>query len=440
MTLFEASKRLGGVLQTVERDGFLLERSADNFLTNVPWAVDLCRRVGLEDELLETNSTNRRALVVHRGKLLPVPEGFLLLAPQRVGPVLRSPLLSWRGKMRLACERFVPARRDGREESLSEFAQRRLGREAFERIVQPLVGGIYTADPDRLSVAATLPRFTDMEREFGSLTRGMKKSKRPQQAESNSGARYSMFVAPRQGMSALIDAIAARLTPDSVQYESPVEHIAQTEDGRWRMRHARGEYRQSQVHDFDALVLAAPIAHTARLLESVAPQAAAELARIESASSAVVTFGFRRDQISHALDGFGFVVPAAENRRILAGSFSSNKFPGRAPEGCVSIRVFLGGALQSELLERDDSELTAIAHEELEELIGVSGEPLFSTVTRWNEAMPQYHVGHNALIERVQNSIAALPGLELAGNVFVGVGVPHCIHSGEQAAERILLE
>ncbi|MCG8583753.1 MAG: protoporphyrinogen oxidase, partial [Pirellulales bacterium] len=208
VTLFEASERLGGVLQTVHRDGFLLERSADNFLTNVPWAVDLCRRIGFEDQLLETNSTNRRALVVHRGRLVPVPDGFLLLAPQRVGPVLRSPLLSISGKLRLACERFVRARRDGVEESLTQFAIRRLGRQGFERIVQPLVGGIYTADPDKLSVAATMPRFVDMEREHGSLTRGIKKSSQKKAAE-HSGARYSMFVAPRDGMSSLVDALAA---------------------------------------------------------------------------------------------------------------------------------------------------------------------------------------------------------------------------------------
>lgn len=438
ITLFEASTRLGGVLQTVHQDGFLLERSADNFLTNVPWAVDLCRRIGFEDELLETNSENRRALVVYRGRLLPVPDGFLLLAPQRVGPVLRTQLLTLRGKLRLACERFVPARRDGAEESLAEFARRRLGREGFERIVQPLVGGIYTADPDKLSVAATMPRFVDMERDHGSLTRGIKKSSRQKKTTEHSGARYSMFVAPRDGMSSLVNAIAARLPDGTVQFESPVEHISPLEDGGWRVRHARGEYRQSQVHDYDGVVLAAPVRHTARLLETVDAQAASELAGIESASSAVVTFGYRRDQISHALDGFGFVVPAIENRPILAGSFASNKFPGRAPAGCVSIRVFIGGATQSELLERSDDELQQLAREELGELIGATGEPLLATVTRWNDAMPQYHVGHTARIERVGQRLASFPGLELAGNVYVGVGVPNCIDSGEKAAEAIL--
>ena len=438
VSLFEASKRLGGVLQTVHRDGFLLERSADNFLTNVPWAVDLCRRIGFEGELLETNSENRRALVVCRGRLVPVPEGFQLLAPLRVGPVLRSPLLSWRGKIRLAWERYVSARRDGSEETLSEFARRRLGREVYERIVQPLVGGIYTADPEKLSVAATLPRFIEMERQHGSLTRGIKKSSHAQQAASHAGARYSLFVAPRKGMSSLVEAIASRLPADSVQLESPVEHIHRIEEGRWRLRHVRGEYRQSQVHDFDAIVLATPSRFTARLLESVDAQTAAELAAIESVSSAVVTLGYRRDQISHALDGFGFVVPAVENRRILAGSFSSNKFPGRAPHGCVSVRVFLGGALQSDLLEHSDEELQNIVQEELGELIGASGEPLLATVTRWIDAMPQYHVGHVAKMDRVSARLVNLPGLALAGNVYGGVGVPNCIESGENAADRVI--
>ncbi|MCG8583387.1 MAG: protoporphyrinogen oxidase, partial [Pirellulales bacterium] len=323
------------------------------------------------------------------------------------------------------------------EESLTQFAIRRLGRQGFERIVQPLVGGIYTADPDKLSVAATMPRFVDMEREHGSLTRGIKKSSQKKAAE-HSGARYSMFVAPKDGMSSLVAALAARLPAGCVQLESPVEHIQRLDDGRWRLRHARGEYRQSQVHDYDAIILASPVRHTARLLESVDAEIAGKLASIESASSAVVTFGYRRDRIGHPLDGFGFVVPAIERRRILAGSFASNKFPGRAPDGCVSIRVFLGGALQSELLDRDDAELVRIAREELGDLIGAEGDPMFGTVTRWPDAMPQYHVGHGSLIQSVRQRVSELPGLELAGNVFSGVGVPNCIDSGEKAAEATI--
>ena len=436
VTLFEASPRLGGVLQTIETEGFLLERSADNFLTNLPWAVDLCKRIGFEDELLETNEENRRALVVHRGQLLPVPEGFLLLAPQRMWPVLKSPLLSWRGKLRLALERFVRPRRDGVDESLKEFACRRLGREAFERIVQPLVGGIYTADPDKLSVAATMPKFVEMERKYGSLTRGIKKSTR--KTSSHTGARYSMFVAPREGMSGLVRAIAERLPADCVRLESPVEHVAALEDGRWRLRYARGEYRQSEVHDFDGLILATPVPRTSRLLESVDAEMSSELGGIECASSAVVTFALRRDQIRREIDGFGFVVPATENRQTLAGSFSSIKFPGRAPDGCISVRVFIGGALQNELLEKSDDELQQLASKELDELIGITGDPLFASVTRWNEAMPQYHVGHTERIRRVKDRVADLPGLALAGNIYEGVGVPNCIHSGETAAEAVM--
>ena len=436
VTLLEASSRLGGVLETVVEDGFLLERSADNFLTNLPWAVDLCRRIGFEDQLLETNDVNRRALVVHRGQLVPVPEGFLLLAPQRVWPVLRSPLLSWRGKLRLALERFVRPRRDGVDESLAQFACRRLGREAFERIVQPLVGGIYTADPEKLSVAATMPRFVEMEQKFGSLTRGIKHSSRD--TSSHTGARYSMFVAPRDGMSSLVRAIADRLPHDCVRLDSPVEHVARLDDGRWRLRYARGEYRQSEVHDFDALVLALPAPRAGRLLEEVDRELSAGLCGIEYASSAVVTLAYRREQIGRELDGFGFVVPATENRQILAGSFSSNKYAGRAPDGCVSIRVFVGGAMQSELLAKSDDELEQLARGELGELIGTSGDPLFSSVTRWNDAMPQYHVGHMDRIGRVKDRLSQLAGLALAGNAYEGVGVPNCIHSGEQAAQSVV--
>jgi oxygen-dependent protoporphyrinogen oxidase len=436
VTLFEASARLGGVLETVVEQGFLLERSADNFLTNLPWAVDLCRRIGFEDQLLDTNDANRRALVVHRGQLIPVPEGFVLLAPQRVWPVLKSPLLSWRGKLRLALERFVRPRRDGVDESLAEFACRRLGREAFERIVQPLVGGIYTADPEKLSVAATMPRFVEMERKYGSLTRGIKQSSRD--PSSHTGARYSMFVAPQGGMSSLVRAIADRLPEGCVRLDAPVEHVARLDDGRWRLRYARGEYRQSEVHNFDAIVLALPAPRAGRLLEEVDSELSAELGGIQYASSAVVTLAYRRDQIRREIDGFGFVVPASENRRILAGSFSSVKFSGRAPDGSVSIRVFIGGAMQSELLAKSDDELEQLARGELGELIGTSGEPLFSSVTRWNNAMPQYHVGHTDRVGRVKDRVSQLAGLALAGNAYEGVGVPNCIHSGEQAAQSVV--
>lgn len=442
LTLFEATSRLGGVLETIHRDGFLIEKSADNFITSFPWAVDLCRRVGLGDQLVSTSDEHRQAFVVSRGKLRKIPDGFLIMAPTRLWPVVASPILSPLGKLRLALEKFVRPRSDDGDESLASFARRRMGREAYERLVQPLVGGIYTADPERLSVLATMPRFVEMERQHGSLLAAALKNRREQAAKSaDSGARYSMFVAPRDGMSSLVDAIAARLPRGAVRFESAVERIAPRDDGRWSVLSALSNARRSAVEEtFDAVIVAAPARHAARLLEGIDATLATELSGIEHAGAAVIALAYDRAQIAHPLDGFGFVVPLVERLHILSGSFSSVKYPGRAPEGKVLCRAFLGGACQRELLDHDDATLRRIAHEELARLLGIAGTPILSEVVRWSNTMPQYHVGHVERVARIEAAAAKHRGLALAGNAYRGVGVPQCIQSGEQAAERTLAQ
>lgn len=465
--LFEAGDRLGGMLQTDHRDGYLVERSADMFITSPAWALDLCQRVGLADELISTDDRYRKAFVMRQGKLVPVPAGFALLQPARIWPVLTTPLLSWRGKLRLALEYFIPRRRrvpssaagapghspdlaapsssDAElttpfiDESLASFARRRLGREAFERLVQPLVGGIYTADPEKLSVAATLPRFLEMEREYRSLIRAAfqerkthARMKASEPHEPASGARYGMFVAPRQGMSSLIEGICRRLTSVEVRLHAPVERLEPTAQGRWRVVAGAS----TDANYFDAVIVATPAPVTARLLGPDAKLLSGELREIQYAGIVIVALGYWRAQIAHPLDGFGFVVPAVERRRILAASFASVKFAGRVPDERVLIRVFIGGALQPELLERDDDDLQSLAHEELSELLGINGEPELTTIARWKNAMPQYHVGHLDRVAHIEARAAKLPGLQLAGSAYHGVGIPHCIRSGQQAAER----
>lgn len=436
--LWEAGDRLGGVLQTVRRDGFLIERSADNFITDPPYAVELCQRIGLAEALIPTRTQERGALVVHRGRLERVPPGFMLMAPARLWPLVTTPILSPLGKLRLLAEALVPSR-PIEDESLASFARRRLGREVFERIVQPLVGGIYTADPERLSLRATLPRFLEMERQHGSLIRAARRQqvKVTGSSDTNGGARYSMFVAPRDGLTSLVDALAARLPEGAVRLRRPVESIARGEDATW---HVRTAGQTPETVRCDGLIVATPAPIAARLLQSLDRTLAVDLGRIEYAGTAIVTLAYRRAQISHALDGFGFVVPAVERRRILAGSFSSVKFPGRAPDDAVLVRVFIGGACQSELLDLTDEELSQIAREELTALVGAAGQPLFADVTRWPKAMPQYHLGHEALVAEIERAAAALPHFALAGNAYHGVGIPNCIHSGELAAQRIVTE
>jgi len=439
LTLLEAGDRLGGILETERRDGYLVERSADNFISQPTWAMDFCRQIGFADQLIPTSDEHRGALVVNRGRLVRVPEGFMLLAPARLWPLVTTPLLSPLGKLRLLCEPWVRRRTGDDDESLAAFARRRLGRETFERIVQPLAAGIYTADPEKLSLRATLPRFIEMERRFGSLIRGARKQQAAAAAESaagdgrSSGARYSLFVTPREGMSSMVAAVAGSLPPGTVRLACPAEAIAPDPSGGWQVRIAGS----AQSLACEGLIVATPAAPAARLVETFDPALGGELAGIESASTAVVVLAYRRAQIGRALDGFGFVVPAIERRRILSGSFSSVKFPGRAPQDAVLIRVFLGGACQGELVDLDDKRLVQIAGEELTELIGAQGAPLWSEVVRWRRAMPQYHLGHGDRVARIEQAVERWPGLALAGNAYHGVGIPHCIHSGELAAERV---
>jgi oxygen-dependent protoporphyrinogen oxidase len=430
VVLFEASGRVGGVLQTLRRDGWLIERSADMFTTREPWALDLCRRVGIADELIETDARYRRAFVVRRGQLIPVPEGFTLMSPARVWPIVKTPILSPLGKLRMAWEYFTPAKRDDADESLESFVVRRFGREAFDRLIQPLIGGIYTADPTKLSMAATLPQFVEMERRYGSLIRGM----RARGQESGSGARYGQFLAPRDGMQQLVDALASRLPKMCVRLNAPVERIESAADRGWRIAFAGRPAEES----FDEIIVAAPGAVSSRLLGTVDKELAALIDQIPYAGCCVAIIGVQRDKIAHRLDGFGFVVPAIEKRRIIAGSMASVKFPGRAPDGKVLLRVFVGGALQPEINNLADDEIRQLVLGELGELIGLRGETEFVEVARWLGMMPQYHVRHLELVRQIEERAATIPNFALAGNAYRGVGIPFCIRSGEQAAERVM--
>jgi oxygen-dependent protoporphyrinogen oxidase len=426
LTVFESSNRLGGVLETVHRDGFLVERSADSFVTRFPWAIELCRRIGIADQLVPTDESRRRALVVRNGKLMRVPDGFVLMTTGKIWPIITTPVLSWQGKLRLMAEPFIPRRsaEDGADESVASFATRRLGREAFERLVQPLISGIYTADPDKLSMAATLPELVAQEQTHGRLFRGSER-------RDESGARYGLFVAPKGGMNSLVDTLADRLPPSAVRLNSPVADV-QRQDA-WQLT-----LGDATVESFDFVIIAVPTPAAANLLSKCDPDLAADLAAIECAGCAVVSLAYRRDQLGSPLDGFGFVVPQIEKRMILAASYSSQKFPGRAPSEATIIRVFLGGAMNQELLELTSDNLSKLAHTELSSLLAIDGQPLWSDVGRWPLSMPQYHVGHLALVGRIEARMARWPGLELAGNAYHGVGIPQCVRSGEAAAERVV--
>ncbi|MEX2212997.1 MAG: protoporphyrinogen oxidase [Phycisphaeraceae bacterium] len=439
VTLLEASSRVGGVIETQRIDDYLVELGPDNFITNKTAAIDLCKRLGLEGELLRTNDEHRRAMVVRKGRLVPIPEGFELMAPRNLWAMARSPIFSLAGKFRMWREQFIKARAtsDGDDESLSSFVIRRFGREALDRLVQPLISGIYVADPDTLSVRATVPRFLDMEASHGSIIRAMKAQKRAKTTagvEQDAGARYSLFVTLRQGMSVLTQTLAAKLG-DRVKLNTRVTGLSRllADSPRWRVSLADGS-----TMDADSVILAVPSYVAADWLRPTDESLAAQLDAIEYASSAIIVLAYRAEQVKHPTNAFGFVVPAIEKRRLIAGSFVHRKYVGRAPEGHVLLRAFVGGALQPEMTNKSDDELTAIAREEFTALLGITGEPLFTRVQRWPRSMPQYKVGHLARVAQLRQHLTQHPGLELAGNAFEGVGIPDCIANGQAAAERVI--
>ncbi len=303
--------------------------------------------------------------MVRNGRLVPVPEGFVLMAPHRLMPILTTPILSWRGKLRFLMDLVIPRRDDESEESLAAFVRRRLGREALDRLVQPLVAGIYTADPNDLSLKATLPQFLAMEREHGSLIlAGWRESRRrggrglERQA---SGRAYGMFVTLADGMDTLPRALAQSLPDGTVRTGTAVRRISRNEPvSPWLV-----ELLDGPPLEADAVIVATEAHAAARFLDSQDPLLALQLRAIPYASSLIVNIAYRRDQISHPLDGFGAVVPAIEGRPILAVSFLSVKFPNRAPAGTVLLRVFIGGATHPEQFDLDDQAITDLVRSEL---------------------------------------------------------------------------
>ena len=434
VTLLEASDRLGGVIATEHADNLLLELGPDSYITDKPAALRLCERLGLADRLIAPQQGGLKLYTVHRGALEPLPEGFLLMAPTRVGSVLQSPVFSWSGKLRMALEPLIPRRSHDGDESLASFVRRRLGREVLERVAQPLIGGIYASDPEALSLAATMPRFPDMERNHGSVILGSRQAqKRRAQAAGETGARWSLFVSIDGGMEVLVRRIEEALGPGVARLGETVRELSWNPDARrWRVDTGHAGL------EADAVICTLPAFAAARALTTLDSELAGELGAIPFSSTATVNLAYRRRDITHPLDGYGFVVPHVEERKVMACTFSSVKYAGRAPEDIALLRCFAGGALQPDLLDQPDELLEAQVREDLEALLGISGTPILCRTTRYPDCMPQYNVGHLDRVERIETRLQQFPTLALAGKSYRGVGIADCIGSGEAAAEGMV--
>jgi protoporphyrinogen/coproporphyrinogen III oxidase len=427
--LYESSSRLGGVLRTEMIDGCVVEAGPDSFLTEKPWASDLCRAVGLGDQVIGSNDAGRKTYILVRGRLVEMPDGLMFMVPTRVLPTGFSPLFSFKSKLRMARELFHPTRAADRDESVASFVERHYGKEMVDRLADPLLSGIYGGEAANLSVRAVLPRFAEMERTHGSLGRGMlaTRKKIPQGLR----AAPSLFTSLKNGMQSLAEAVVAGLTPSSLRTNVTVQAI-QAGPGGWVVSAGM------QSDFFDAAIIAMPAPAASEVLCMASPELAAELGRIEYTSSITVALGYEGGVRKLLPPGFGFLVPRSEGKRLLAATFVHNKFPHRAPEDRALLRCFFAGRNAENVWGMSDDQIVSIALGELQQIVGLRALPLFTRVYKWKSAMAQYSVGHLDRIERIERLVQQLPGLALAGNAYRGIGVPDCVRSGRDAVQRVL--
>ncbi|HEY3196732.1 MAG TPA: protoporphyrinogen oxidase [Nitrospirales bacterium] len=430
-TLIEASPRLGGKILTDRADGFVIEGGADSFLAQKPWGIDLCRRLGLTDNLMTTNPEHRKTFVLLQGRLQELPEGVVMGVPGKLGPFLRTQLLSWPAKFRIAAEFFIPPSCHAEDESLATFFRRRLGQEALDRMIEPLLSGIYTADADQLSLLATFPRFRDMELRHGGLLRAMLVAKWREWRAGETSAAATPFVTLRDGLCHLVQTLAKRLERTTVLLNSPVLELRPQDGNGYEL------IMCDRSLSADAVILATPAYGAAGLLAPVDRVLSEDLAGIPYAGSVTVSLGFRKHDLGHKLDGYGFVVPRVENRLAMASTWTSSKWDHRAPDDAVLIRCYLGGEGREAVLKRTDAEIIELAQMELRLILGIQQSPVLARVYRWPRAMPQYRVGHLQRLEAIGGRLEHLPGVFLAGAGYRGVGIPDCIRDGMAAAENV---
>ena len=441
-TLFESRSRLGGSLASEIVNGAVLERGPDSFLTEKPAAAELCRELGLGEELLPSNDDARKTWIVVQNRLIALPDGLLFLVPTKLVPTALTRLFSLDTKMRMARELLRPPRPAQGDESVAALVERHYGVEVVDRLADPLLSGIYGGDAAQLSAEAVLPRLVEMERKYGSLTRGMLAAHRKMHSKAKSPSAGSkpgapaIFTSLRGGMQQLVDALTTRLDPASIRLNTPVSALLRPGEG-WLVRAGQ----ESQV--FDAVIVASPAWAAGVLLGAVDPQLGADLGTVPYSSSITVNLVYEENQLGALPEGFGFLVPAKEGRAVLACTFVHRKFLGRTPPGKAVIRVFLGGTRNEALLAESDTDLVATVRRELGEILGIRVfdpklEPEHVQVSRWRRAMAQYAVGHKERMARITAHVAALPGLRLAGNAYDGIGIPDCIRLGRQAARQLV--
>jgi oxygen-dependent protoporphyrinogen oxidase len=426
-TLFEKSERLGGVIKTERCDGFVLEAGPDSFLTMKPDGAQFCRDLGIGDQLIGSNDAERKTYILVKGRLVPIPEGLEFMVPTRVLPMATTPLFSWSTKLRMAREWFSGGGNQNHDESVADFVRRHFGQEMVDRVAEPLLAGVYGGNADRMSVRAVLPRFAEMERESGSLVRATLKARRARKT-SSAGKPQPLFTSLRNGMQQMVEAAVNALPPERIRLGQTVNAVRPLGDD-WQIEIA------GRTERFQSVVLALPAVAAGALMRQTHPGLIEGLSRIQYSSSAAVLLAY--DRASSLPPGHGFLVPRTEGRKLLACTFVHRKFPHRAPEGAALLRCFISSSRVPDLMGHSDEALLEMARRETGQILGLTAEPRIFRVFRWDCALPQYETGHLERVTAMEKILAGMPGLELIGNSFHGIGVPDCIKSGKAAAQKL---
>jgi protoporphyrinogen/coproporphyrinogen III oxidase len=429
-TLYESSPNLGGVLRTEQIQRCIVEAGPDSFITEKPWAADLCRTLGIENQLIGSNDAGRKTYILVSGRLIPMPDGLMFMVPTKILPTGLSPLFSWTTKLRMAQELFHPPRAAQADESVASLVERHYGKEMVDRLADPLLSGVYGGEAANLSVRAVLPRFAEMERTHGSLGRAMLAARKKTPRPANQPA-PPLFTSLKNGMQQLVETLIPRLNPSSLVTNAPVQSI-EPEAGGWTISAGL------KSDHFDAVILAVPTHAAAKILSLCSPELSAELAAIDYSSSITIGLGYDRQVRKSLPPGFGFLVPRSEQRRLLAATFVHNKFPHRAPDDRALLRCFFAGSNAENIWQLSDDAIIAVVRNELQQILSLRAEPLFARVYKWKSAMAQYGVGHLERLDRIERLRQQLPKLALAGNGYRGIGLPDCIRSGTNAAEQVL--
>jgi protoporphyrinogen/coproporphyrinogen III oxidase len=417
-TLIEKSDHLGGVIRTSIQHGCVIEAGPDSFLAAKPDAMELIRELGLADQVIGSNDHLRVTYILKHGKLVPLPDGLMMMVPTKFLPLVGTRLLSWGTKIRMGLELLRrPPKAARADRSVSDFLLDHYGQESIDYLAEPLLAGVYGGDPREMSVNSVLGRFVEIETKYGSLTRGVLAAPRP-----NGSGSGSLFRTLKQGLGQLV----AALTPSADVLHGAVESLEQNGSG-FRAR-VNGNWIEA-----DHLVLATPAGAAARLLQPWNGNLAELLQAIPYTSSITLSLGYRKDTFDHPLKGFGFLVPKRERKLMAACTWMGNKFSYRVPDDMVLLRCFMGG----DALKESDDSLVEAAQSELRSIMGIQAEPVFHSIARWPNSMAQYTVGHEQRLRQIESIVKGIPGFHLAGNCYRGIGLPDCIKAGKEAAGRI---